>query len=276
VLHDLLQVTNPSWVRRSAPKRLLDLACATLARVPPPASAREALMRHSWFSRLFGVHRKDTAVSWWTGSSTFLGKEPPKRLLLWSDVRRVSVAKSDRGLMELLQHGGQAEHAEAFVRAMALFLRATPLTDVATCARPSPVFEWTPEGLALARVPVARTLVLRAVALAPGDEADAALGRATRALLAAKAWKHATAALDFLGHRAMGLAQGADTITPTEMSEDAAFARAAGAVVARRWLDDASTEFSDSERRRLAPIFDGATRGTAGRELEALMNPALG
>jgi hypothetical protein len=274
VLHDLLQVTNPSWVRRSAPKRLLDLAGATLERLSPPSSAREALARHTWFGRLFSVHRRDTAVSWWTGSSMFRGKEPPKRLFLWSDLRRVSVERAERGVMELLAHGGRIEQAPAFAAAVSQLLRATPLTDFASCARVAPPFVWTRETLAMVRAPVARTLALRAVSLAGAEEVDAALGRATRALFAAKEWKNATIALDFLGHRAMSVAQTPTTWSSADGTDDTTFARAAGAMVARRWLDDPASGLPDAERRRLAPIFDVAARASAARELDALLTSA--
>ncbi len=260
VVHDLLQVTNPSWIRKSAPKRLLDLALATLDRVPPAATAREALSRHTWLARLFDLRRHDTAVSWWTGSREFHGKPPPKRLFAWPGLRRVSVARAERGLTELLGHGGIAEHAPAFEAALTHLLRASPLTDFATCARRAPPFVWTPEGLAMVRTPVARTLALRAVSLGPMDEADAALGRATRALFAAKTWRDASTALDFLGHRAMGAGQGPAPSLTGDGTDDAAFARAAGAMVARRWLDEPSTALSEGERRRLAPVFDAAAR----------------
>jgi hypothetical protein len=270
VVHDLLQVTSPSWIRKSAPRRLLDLAGATLERVPAVKSAREALSRHTWFARLFDLRRLDTAVSWWTGSREFRGTEPPKRLLAWSDLRRVSVERAERRLTELLRYGGVPEHAAAFEATLTQFLRATPLTDFATCARSSPSFVWTPEALGLVRVPVARTLALRAVAFAPPEEADAALGRATRELFAAKAWRDATTALDFLGHRAMGAAQGGIPAPSGEEEEDAAFARAAGAMVARRWIDDPGSGLSEGERRRLAPIFDAAAKGGTVEEIAML------
>jgi hypothetical protein len=283
VLHDLLQVTNPRWIRKSAPRRLLDLAVATLERVPPPASAKEALSRHTWFARLFDVHRQDTSVSWWVGSSEFRGTEPPKRLLRWPELRRVSVARTELGLTELIDHGGPKEHAPAFGAALARFLRATPLTDLASCARTSPPFAWTPEGLALVRAPIARTLALRAVSFVRSDgtsavesrpgqhqeDADAALGRATRALFAAKEWKDAATALDFLGHRAMGAAQGPGAAS-VDAGNDATFARAAGAMIARRWLDDPALLLPEAERRRLAPIFDAAARASAAHELAVL------
>jgi hypothetical protein len=276
VVHDLLQVTSPSWIRKSAPKRLLDLAGATLERIPAVRSAREALSRHTWFARLFEIRRQDTAVSWWTGSREFRGKEPPKRLLLWSDLRRVTVERAERRLTELLRYGGAPEHAPAFEASLTRLLRATPLTDFATCARSSPLFVWTPETLAFARTPVARTLALRAVSFLPEEEADAALGRATRELFAGKAWRDATTALDFLGHRAMVVAQGSLSPASGEPSEDVAFARAAGAMVARRWVDEPASGLSEGERRRLGPIFDAAARGGAAKELAALAGAMRG
>jgi hypothetical protein len=274
VLHDLLQVTNPGWIRRSAPKRLLDLASLTLERIPPASSAREALARHTWFARLFDVHRQDTAVSWWVGSSKFRGKAPPSRLFLWPELRRVNVAKTERGLMELLENGGPVENAPAFAATLGSLLRATPLTDFASCIREAPPFTWTPESLALVRAPIARTLALRAVALAPMDQADAALGRATRGLFAAKDWKGASTALDFLGHRAMAVAQGPTSWPSQDSTDDTAFTRAAGAMVARRWLDEPSIGLPDAERRRLVTIFDAASRASAAREIAALTGTA--
>ncbi len=270
-LHDLFQVASPGWVRRSAPKRLLDLTLATLERVPPVRSAREALARHTWFARLVSVRRRDTAVSWWVGSREFLGSEPPKRLLLWSDVRRVSVERQERTLCELLTHGGVRELASAFEAAVSRFLRATPLTDLATASHRTPAFAWSPETLALVRTPAARTLALRAVALSPLDELDAALGAATRTLLGAHAWREASTALDFLGHRALSAAQeSAAWPGAIDGPDDTAFARATGALVARKWLDEGALVLSESERRRLTPIFDAAAKVSAAREISEL------
>jgi hypothetical protein len=184
----------------------------------------------------------------------------------------VNVERNERGVMELLAHGGRIEQAPAFASAVSQLLRVTPLTDFATCARAAPPFVWTRETLAMARTPVARTLALRAVSLAPVDDADGALGRATRALFAAKDWKNATMALDFLGHRAMNVAQEPSSWTSADGTDDTTFARAAGAMVARRWLDDPASALPETERRRLAPIFDVAARASAARELAALLD----
>jgi hypothetical protein len=56
VLHDLVQAAHPDWrglLRSSTgPARLLQLAELTLDRVGPVSNVREALGRHTWFSRL--------------------------------------------------------------------------------------------------------------------------------------------------------------------------------------------------------------------------------
>jgi hypothetical protein len=272
-LHDLLQVAHPGWVRRSAPKRLLDLVGTALERVPPPQTARDALFRHTWFERLFGIVRTDTTVSWWTGTRDFLGSSPPPRLLAWPSVRRVHVATAPRGVMDLLSHGGTTALQPAFAQVLERFLRATPLTDLASVARGSPEFAWSPEALALVRSPVARTLALRAASLGPEAETDAALGRATRAVLASRAWSAAAVAMDFLGHRALAAAQTreASGASATEGTEPAAFARAAGALVARKWIDDPQMALPDAERRRLAPILDAASRSQVAREIAGII-----
>jgi len=273
-LHDLLQVASPGWRLRTSATRLLDLVDATLERIPVPATAHEALMRHTWFARILAVKRKDATVSWWTGSHEYRGEEPPARLLAWPELRRVSVARADRGLTELVTHGGVLPLAQRWNDALARLLRSTPLTDLATCAREAPPFAWSPESLALVRSPVARTLALRAVAMGSDDATDAALGHATRALLSARAWRDASDALELLAHRALAAAQASPSWPgPASASEDAAFARAAGALVARRWLDEQGSALTHADRVRLGPIFDAASRAPVVQELRALAEP---
>jgi hypothetical protein len=271
-LHDLLQVASPGWRIRASARRLLALVQATLERIPPPATAHEALMRHTWTSRLFTMKRKDATVSWWTGSQEYRGEEPPARMTAWPELRRVHVTRVDRALTDLVAHGGVMELAPPWSDALTRFLRATPLTDFATCARKSPRFVWSPESLAVVRSPVARTLALRAAALEPEEDADAALGHSTRVLVATREWRDANDALDFLGHRALAAAQSSPAWPgPTGGIDDASFARAAGALVARKWIDEPSAGLAHSERRRLGPILDVASRGVATRELHELI-----
>jgi hypothetical protein len=188
----------------------------------------------------------------------------------------VHVARADRALTDLVAHGGVMELAQPWNDALAHLLRLTPLTDFATCARTSPRFAWSPESLAIVRSPVARTLALRAAALQPEEDVDAALGHATRALLAAREWRDTNDALDFLGHRALAAAQSSPSWPgATGGIDDATFARAAGALVARRWIDEPSAGLAQSERRRLGPILDVAARSAATRELLELTAPRL-
>ncbi|HEY2515762.1 MAG TPA: hypothetical protein VGI39_33060 [Polyangiaceae bacterium] len=267
-LHDLLQVTSPEWFRRSAPRRLLELTQAALEKVPPIASAREALERHTWFARVLEITRQDTSVRWWVGSQQFRGQEPPRRLLLWQDLRRVSVAKNERRLEDLLAHGGMPEHDSGFQELLGSFLRATPLTDLASAGRNAAPFGWSRAGLALTRTTAGRTLALRAASFGAPDATDAALGRATRVLVALKQWSEASTAIVFLAHRALAAAQTtAGWPGSLEGADDLSFARAAGAAVARRWLDDPQNGLAEPERRRLAPVLEAAAKMSAAREI---------
>lgn len=235
VLHDIVQSAHPdlSGVFRShAPANLLAMATATLERVPPPASIRDALDRHTLFSRLFEITRTDTKVSWWVGSSTFLGADPPTRLTAWPELRRVHIDKTPRMLLDLPQAGGHAP-PDGFNAALALFLRGTPLTDFATCIRPAPEFAFSPESLALTRARAGRTIVLRALAALAEEATDAALGRAIRALLVPASRPELTAALSLLGERLLLAAQRAlgstERAIRAHASPDAAMAQAIGA-----------------------------------------------
>jgi hypothetical protein len=184
-LHDVLQSANPVFcatLRRRAAVRILDLAAATIERVPAPTTVGEALSRHTWFARVPEITRTDAVVSWWLGSRTFLGVEPPRRLQAWPDLRRVSVARSTRLLLDL--RPPLAVDPVRLDETVAAILARTPLTDLATCTRPAPVFRWGQTSLALVATRAGRTLVLRALdRLAPTD-VDAVLERATRELLA--------------------------------------------------------------------------------------------
>jgi hypothetical protein len=181
-LHDVLQAANPGMaapLRRRAALRIVTAAAATIERVGGPATVREALARHAWFARALEVTRTDTQVSWWTGSRTFRGVDPPARLRAWPSVRRVTVMRRLRTLLDLAP---LAIDAELFASVVGQWLAATPLTDLATCTRAAPVFAWSPATLGLVATPVGRTLALRALARWPQGDVDASLGRATEKL----------------------------------------------------------------------------------------------
>src|SRR5262249_1897587 len=128
VLHDLVQSTHPGFdavFRRSGPKRILDVIDKTLERIPPPANFGDALSRHTWCSRMFGLARTDIEVRWWTGSERFLGTDPPKRLTAWPEVRRVTQTRTPHPLMEL-PSSGSAVDQQRFSMLTQAFLQKTP------------------------------------------------------------------------------------------------------------------------------------------------------
>jgi hypothetical protein len=280
-LHDLVQAAHPELkgvFRPRAPLRLLDLVDLTLERVASATSVHDALSRHTLISRMFEITRTDTVVSWWVGSRTFLGTDPPSRLSAWPEVRRVHVAKTPRPLMDLAVNGGgvSSDRFELSVRAL---LRKTPLTDLATCTRAAPRFTWTGDTLSLVATRAGKTLAARALRAVNADAVDDALGRATRSLLVNQAWKSAAIALDLLGERALAAAEAAlakpdEPLAPPGQG-DAAFARAAGAFVARRWIAMHGECFGGAERGGLLRALEPAATSRAAQELEQLMAPAL-
>lgn len=270
-LHDVLQSVNPSLdaaLRRGAAVRILELAHQTLERVPPPAHTGEALSRHTWLARVLDLARDDTSVSWWTGSRTFRGVPPPGRLTAWPHLRRVNVVTTARPLLELEP---LAVEREKLAAAVTLLLSCTPLTDLATCSRTAPSFDWGESTLALVATRAGRTLALRALARAPASPVDVALGRATRELLTHRRAQGA-AAIALLAERTLALAQ----TSPGSLGgrPDGAFARGLGAAAALRMLRSGESDWPEGERRRLIAVLESAGRTDAVREATALLEGA--
>ncbi len=275
-LHDLVQAAHPGFdsvFRRNAPARIVDLAEATIDRVPSPRSVGESVSRHTWFSRLFELHRTDTVVRWWVGSQTFLGEAPPARLSAWPELRRVHVETTARAIMDLPGAGGAVDPLR-FGAALSRLLAKTPLTDVATCHRDTPPFAWGSESLGLVGTRPGRALAGRALARAPGGAVDTALGRATRALVAARAWSAAAVALDLLAERALADAELAAPRTEIsapakDASDDATYARCVGALVACAQLAEPGTPFDESHRAELLARLTPAASSSIARAVQA-------
>ncbi len=275
-LHDVLQAANPRFeapLRRAAARRVLELALATIEDVPAPATVRDALSRHSWFARLFDIARTDTTVSWWTGGGVFLGVDPPPRLRAWPSLRRVRVTTARRPLLDLAP---LAFDRDAFVETVARALSRTPVTDLATCARPQPTFAWTDSTLALLGTRAGMTLALRALARQPAERVDQALGRTTRELYAEKRDAVAGPALAVLAERALAAAQSPPGLlerahdAEAHASADAELARALGAVVAADQLASRPA-WSDRDRSALLASLEPFVRSEAGRAAVALV-----
>jgi hypothetical protein len=276
-LHDLIQAAHPGFdaaFRRSAPARVLDLAEATLERVPGPASVGESLSRHSWFSRLFDMERTDTVIRWWVGSQRFLGETPPARLSAWPELRRVHVETTARGVMDLPGAGGAVDPLR-FGVALARFLAKSPLTDLATCHRAAPRFAWGSESLGLVATKPGRVLAARALAWVPKGQADAGLGRATRGLIATCAWNGVNVALDLLAERALVDAElsGPDKREASppakDAADDAAYARSVGALVACMQLRSHGAAFSEADRADLLARLTPAASSPVARAVQA-------
>jgi len=273
-IHDIVQSNHPGFdgaFKRKSATKLLEMVDATLERVALVRDLREALSRHTWFARIFEITRTDTDVAWWVGSSHFKGEEPPARLLAWPELRRVNVTKTPRPLMEMPQAGGVVD-AVRLGGAVAAFLARTPLTDLATCARGAPLFAWSAPTLGLVGSPRGHTMVTRALAREPRGAVDAALGRATRELLVKRAWKAAQIALDLLADRALTDAA-TDKGAKGAGTGDAAFARAAGALVARAKLAQTDA-VALRDRPRLAAALEPYVASPAAREVEAAIAAA--
>jgi hypothetical protein len=280
MLHDLVQATHPGFdalFRRSGPNRILTVIDKTLERVPAPANVGEALSRHTWLSHMFDIARTDVEVKWWTGSQTFLGTDPPGRLLAWPEVRRVQQTRTPRPLMDL-PTAGSAVDTTKFAAAVEGILRKTPLTDLATANRAAPAFTWTHENLALCATRGGRTLVMRAFAPMPERQVDAALGRATRGLFQLRASRALFVAIDVLRDRTLVLARArlSDAKEPEPMTlgpepNDASFAISAGALAASHWIAQTGGGFAENERKAILAMLAPAASSAAAKEVRAML-----
>jgi hypothetical protein len=284
VLHDILQATHPNLVgvlSKSGPRRLIDIADRTLDHVSGPRTAKEALSRHTLFSRVLEVARTETELRWWTGSAKFIGTEPPARLTAWPELRRVQVTRTPHPLMTLVARGAEAQ----FAAVVAKFLARSPLTDLATCHRASPPFVWTSEVLALIASVAGRTLALRSLAREDAGESqqqsvDHALGQATRRLFETRAYANLGVVMDLLGERTLAEVQAellrSATIRPLPLgghSADATLVRAAGALAAREFVARHGASFGEAERRAVLAMLALRASSDEAKRIEGFLAP---
>jgi len=175
LVHDIVAAFHPDlpgMFRREAPLRLLEAATGALGEVPPPATVRSALLRHAWLGELPRFSLVRTEVKWWVGGASFVGREPPKRLLAWPDVRRV---RRDERMVEILKlpelftdHPNVTMLSDAHARAMTAFFATNPVTDLALAGRLAPPFSLTEAAARLLASPAGARLCRRAISL--GEE----------------------------------------------------------------------------------------------------------
>jgi hypothetical protein len=279
VLHDAVQAAHPDFdavFKRSGPSRLLDIAAATLERIGPPTSLADALSRHTWVARMFDITRTDIDLSWWTGSQRFFGKNPPKRLVAWPELRRVTELRTARALMDLPSFASMAD-IDRFSNVIDGLLSRTPLTDLATLTRSAPKFSWTRSTIALCTSFLGRTLALRALARLPAHAVDDALGRATRALVEAADARSLLVVTHVLSERALErarahVAEGRHDPLPGDLtSPDGALARGLGASAALAWLREHGSTLTARDLASLThALSEEAASGAAQHALSTI------
>jgi hypothetical protein len=227
---------------------------------------------------VFEIARTDTKVSWWTGSSTFLGTEPPARLTAWPELRRVHIDKTPRPLLDLPAVGGHVT-SDRFAEALQAFLRKTPLTDLATCRRAAPELRFTDEALGLVASRAGRTLALRALSGQPEEAVDQALGRATQLLIGPQPTPQLLAALSLLAERAIAGALrllGADRGGwKPHLQPQAAFAQGVGAYAAMVFVGLHGETFTAAERSSLLALLRPAVEMPSVAPVAQLLDAAL-
>jgi hypothetical protein len=145
---------------------------ALVERIPPPRSVLEALNRHATVARVGDLVRTDTKVSWWSGSASYRGEAPAKRLFAWKELRRVRSDVSTVALADL-PDGVSALRKDAWLSALGSWLARSPLTDIATMLRASPAFQWSQPTLAFVATPLGVRLAARALSHCASGSPDA-------------------------------------------------------------------------------------------------------
>ncbi|MCK5800312.1 MAG: hypothetical protein KAI47_24145, partial [Deltaproteobacteria bacterium] len=140
-LHNILFLSHPevaSWTVRH--HRLQDLVAFTqwCLNVPVPLDEAELVARHTILANLTALTRTDVEVRFWVGHRRFLGQEPPRRLLRWPKVRRISRREEQVGW---LASGTLSEDQDALLNAL---FHASPLTALLTVTRAAPGLRWEP------------------------------------------------------------------------------------------------------------------------------------
>ncbi len=158
-VHNLFFLAHPraesvgmasTWTRR-----VLDSARSYAGR-PKSRRRGRVLARHALLHNLFRIRRTDVILTWWTGSATFRGQEPPSRLTAWKSVRRVREERRAASFDDLL---GTAEASPV----VAALLRRSPLTHLLSRARSAPPLHWEDAAFLLRDAELARAIAYDAL-----------------------------------------------------------------------------------------------------------------
>jgi hypothetical protein len=167
-LHDLLALGHPEL--GGARSRRVDrvaTAALQLASIGAPATAAEAVNRHSLLARLPDIVRVDRTVHFWLGRQTFVGRRPPRRVTALPALRRVRVEETSRSWLREI--GIPVVGRQAF---LALNV-ASPLGEALDPLRLDPPVAWG-RILPVLRFPtLARVVASQAVSIGVDRSGDA-------------------------------------------------------------------------------------------------------
>ena len=138
-LHDLLVLVHPALEGPRVTRRQARVAAGAqaLASLGPPASAAEAVERHSLLARVAEIARTDSTVSFWLGRETFVGRVPPPRVTALPNLRRVRVDVVRRSWLREI---GVPAVARDAVLALSV---ASPLGEALDPLRLEPPLAWS-------------------------------------------------------------------------------------------------------------------------------------
>lgn len=158
-VHNLLFLSHPradAWTMSRAARSKVIAAAQRFATRPRTEARARVLARHGLLHNFFDISRTDLKLTWWTGSSVFLGQSPPSRLTAWPTVRRVRREESTTSFQELL---GGADIAPVVVT----LVRRSPLSQLLTMSRFGPPLHWEDAVFLLRDAECARAIAYRSI-----------------------------------------------------------------------------------------------------------------
>lgn len=137
-IHNLLFLAHPDtdgWSQSSRSRAKVIASAQAFAARPRTMNRRRILARHGLLHNFFQISRHNVKLIWWTGSASFHGQEPPRRLTRWPDLRRVSREETQTGFRELFQGADVAAVVVALVR-------RSPLSQLLVEGNKGPHLHW--------------------------------------------------------------------------------------------------------------------------------------
>lgn len=136
-VHELYAACHPQAQSFYARAHLFCQAAEQAVRALPRTYDPERLVtRHLIVMPAFAATRTDVTVKWWTGSASFYGEEPPRRLMALPGLRRVDVDRKTTPLWRLAMVEGDEETRVARVSLMNALLNLSPLTRLVLLGDP--------------------------------------------------------------------------------------------------------------------------------------------